>query len=279
MPEMPRRTLTRTARTAAVLALAFFAGFPIYWMITTALSTDAELYKTGQDLFPHLERLIELPATLLQMPMLSWLAHSFVIAAGTTMLSLLLAVAAGYALSRFKFHGKGISGFILFATQMLPEALLIVPLYAVFTGLGLLNNLGGLVLANTAFVMPVATFIIKGAIDKVPYEIEESARVDGCSRIGILSMVVFPLIIPSVAAAAIISFFDGWNEFLFANTFISDSALWPASVGLASFLGQFFTPINLVMVAALTFALPAIIFFLIAQRSIVSGLTAGSVKG
>ncbi|MGO4784240.1 carbohydrate ABC transporter permease [Cryobacterium sp. W22_MBD10_FK3] len=276
---MKNKIVARVAWALSITALVVFAGFPTYWMLTTALSSDTELYKTGQDILPHLERLGAFPTAFLSMPMLSWLGSSFVIATGTTLLSLLLAVAAGYALSRFRFYGKGVTGFVLFATQMLPEALLIVPLYALFANLGLLNNLGGLVLANAAFTMPVATFILKGAIDKVPFEIEESARVDGCSRMGIVSMIVFPLIVPSVAAAAIISFFDGWNEFLFANTFISDSALWPASVGLASFLGQFFTPINLVMVAALTFALPAIVFFLIAQRSIVSGLTAGSVKG
>jgi len=276
---MKNKIVARVAWALSITALVVFAGFPTYWMLTTALSSDTELYKTGQDILPHLERLGAFPTAFLSMPMLSWLGNSFVIATGTTLLSLLLAVAAGYALSRFRFYGKGVTGFVLFATQMLPEALLIVPLYALFANLGLLNNLGGLVLANAAFTMPVATFILKGAIDKVPFEIEESARVDGCSRMGIVSMIVFPLIVPSVAAAAIISFFDGWNEFLFANTFISDSALWPASVGLASFLGQFFTPINLVMVAALTFALPAIVFFLIAQRSIVSGLTAGSVKG
>ena len=276
---MKNKIVARVAWALSITALVVFAGFPTYWMLTTALSSDTELYKTGQDILPHLERLGAFPTAFLSMPMLSWLGNSFVIATGTTLLSLLLAVAAGYALSRFRFYGKGVTGFVLFATQMLPEALLIVPLYALFANLGLLNNLGGLVLANAAFTMPVATFILKGAIDKVPFEIEESARVDGCSRMGIVSMIVFPLIVPSVAAAAIISFFDGWNEFLFANTFISDSALWPASVGLASFLGQFFTPINLVMVAALTLALPAIVFFLIAQRSIVSGLTAGSVKG
>lgn len=269
----------RSLRAIAILVLSLFAAFPIYWMLNTALSSDTELYKTGQSWWPHVERVGDLPRLLSKVPIVSWLGNSLVLAAGTTLLSLLLGVAAAYALSRFKFFGKGLSGFLLFATQMLPEALLVVPLYALFSSIGLLDNLGGLVLADTAFVMPVAVFVIKGAIDKVPYEIEESARVDGCSRVGVVTMMVFPLIVPSVAAAAVIAFFAAWNEFLFANTFISSSELWPAPVGLASFLGQYFTPINLVMVSALLFALPAILFFLLAQRSIVSGLTAGAVKG
>jgi multiple sugar transport system permease protein len=92
-------------------------------------------------------------------------------------------------------------------------------------------------------------------------------------------MIIFPLILPSIAAAAVIAFFDGWNEFLFANTFISDANHWPATVGLASFIGQYSTPLNVVMAVAFLFTLPAIVFFLILQREIVSGLTAGAVKG
>jgi multiple sugar transport system permease protein len=129
-----------------------------------------------------------------------------VIAGGTTLLSLVFAVLAGYALSRFKFHGKGAAGFLLFATQMLPEALLVVPIYALFASMGLLNGMGGLILANVAFTMPVSVWIIKGAIDAIPYEIEEAASVDGCPRVTTLSLVLIPLILPSIAAAAVINF-------------------------------------------------------------------------
>lgn len=256
-----------------------FAAFPIYWMINTALTTDTELYKTGQSFWLQLSRIGEIPKVLAEVPIFKWIGNSGIVAFGTTFLSLVLAVMAAYALSRFKFHGKGFTSFLLFSTQMLPEALLVVPLFALFAGMGLLNELHGLVLANTAFTMPVAIFILKSAIDKVPYELEESARIDGCPRIGQLTMIILPLILPSLAAAAVINFFDGWNEFLFANTFISDAALWPASVGLASFVGQYATPLSSVMAAAFLFTLPAVIFFLIVQRQIVSGLTAGAVKG
>ncbi|MBA8829031.1 multiple sugar transport system permease protein [Alpinimonas psychrophila] len=243
------------------------------------LATDSELYQSGQSFWAHLERFGTIPFLLNDVPIFKWLTNSSIIAFGSTFLSLLLALLGAYALSRFRFHGKGLAGFLLFSTQMLPEAFLVVPLFALFGSLGLLNGLLGLVIANTTFTMPVALFIMKSAIDKIPYEIEESARIDGCPRYGQLSMIVLPLILPSVAAAAVISFFDGWNEFLFANTFISDSEIWPASVGLASFIGQYSTPLGSVMTAAFLFTLPAVIFFLIVQRQIVSGLTAGAVKG
>lgn len=266
-------------KAVLITLLVVFAGFPVYWMLGTSLGTEASLYGGSQPLIPEFQNIGQWGGFLSDIPIFRWLGNSFVIAAGTTILSLVLATMAAYALSRYRFHGRGVAGFIFFSTQMLPEALIIVPLYAIFAGAGLLNSHWGLVLADTAFVMPVAMFIIKSGIDKIPFEIEEAARIDGCSRVRILTTIVLPLIMPSIAAAAVIAFFDGWNEFMFANTFISSSDLWPASVGLSSFLGQFYTPMNVVMFCALLFALPAIIFFLWAQRGIVSGLTAGSVKG
>lgn len=277
-----RRTRSTPGRITVWVLLAVvtvFAAFPIYWMFNTSLSVPAELFGTGQDVWPHLERFGNIPRNLASVNIYALLGNSAFIAFGTTILSLLLAITAAYALSRFKFYGRGVAGFFLFATQMLPQALLVVPLFALFVALGLINGLPGLVLANTAFSMPVAVFIMKTAIDKIPIEIEESARVDGCPKFGQLGLIVVPLIAPSIAAAAVITFFDGWNEFLFANTFISSSEKWPASVGLAQFMGQYSTPLPTVMASALVFTLPALTFFLVVQRRIISGLTAGAVKG
>ncbi|GAA0938281.1 carbohydrate ABC transporter permease [Nonomuraea longicatena] len=264
----------RVLRVAAVLVLVVVTAFPLYWMITTATRKDVFAVPSW---WPDLGNLGGLVAGL--GPMLGWLPNSAFVAFGTTLLSLMMAVLAAYALSRFRFKGRGVFGFALFATQMLPEALIVVPLYAIFLALGLLNQLSGLVLANTAFGMPVAVWILKSAMDRIPVEIEESARVDGCPRYAILPQIVLPLVMPSVAAAAVITFFEGWNEYLFASTFMVDKEKWPASKGLASYVGEFVTPLGTVMSAALIFTLPAIIFFLLVQRRIVSGLTSGAVKG
>ena len=212
-------------------------------------------------------------------PMGVWLANSAFIAFGTAACSLLLAVPAAYALSRYRFRGRGLFGYVLFATQMLPEALLVIPLYVIFLMLGLLNQRTGLVVANVAFAMPVAVWILKNAMDALPAEVEEQARLDGCSTLSVLLYVVVPMVRPALAAAAIVTFFDGWNEFLFANLFIVDETLWPATKGLASFIGEFVTPLNLVMGSALAFALPALVFFVLTQRAIVGGGVSGSVKG
>lgn len=269
----------RLARGLLIVVMVVVAGLPLYWLLNTATATNSELYSTGQSLLPHLERLPQVFDVFIETPLLRWLRNSSIVALGTTTLSFVIAIFAGYAISRFRFHGRGLLSFGLFATQMLPEALVIVPLYAIFVTLGLINSMWGLILANTAFAMPVAVFIISTAMDKVPYEIEEAARVDGARRLTILGRIVLPLVVPSLAAAAVITFFDGWNEYLFASTFLQSQERWTTSVGLASFIGEFVTPLPTVFSAALIFALPAIVFFLLVQRRIVGGLTAGSVKG
>lgn len=262
-----------------VLVLAVFAGFPVYWMASTALSVDSELYNTGQSAWLRLSNLPAMVASLAELPLLRWLVNTGIIAVGTTAISLVLGTLLGYALSRFRFHGKGILGFLMFMTQVVPEALILVPLYAMFISLGLINSLFGLVLANVGFSLPVSAFLIKGAVDAVPREIEESAAIDNCPRVSVLVMIILPIIAPSLAAAAVIAFFAGWNEYLFAMTFLMDRELWPASVGLASFIGQYDTPLPAIMGSALIFSIPAVVFFLLIQRKIVSGLTAGAVKG
>ena len=276
---MKKVSLTKILRWIFVFVLASFAIFPVYWMYNTSLTSVGGLFG-GQNLIPRVQDSLQIfNVFFTEVPIWRWLRNSAVVALGTTISSLAMAVLAAYGLSRFRFFGKGLLGFSLFATQMLPEALLIVPMYALFMSLGLLNGFTGLVLANTAFVMPVAVWIIKSAMDGIPYEIEEAARVDGTPRLAVLTQIMMPLTAPSIAAASVILFFDGWNDFLFASTFITSSEKWLATVGLASFLGEFVTPLATVFSAALVFTIPAILLFLIMQRQIISGLTSGSVKG
>lgn len=275
-----RRRLTRTLRGLGALAMALAAFFPFYWIINTSMTPTDKLYSGQQTVWLDLSRAqYAFQILVADSPFLRWLTNSAVVATGTTILGVLLALLAAYALSRYRFSGKGAFSFVFFSSQMLPEALIVVPLYATFVSLRLLDQHAGLVLANTAFAMPVAVWILKAAIDGVPVEIEESARVDGCGPLRSLHHIILPVIAPSLAAAAVIAFFDAWNEYLFATTFIRTKDLWVASTGLASFQGEYQTPLDLVFSGAFIFALPAVVFFLLVQKRIVSGLTAGSVKG
>ena len=266
-------------RTLAILALLGLAAFPLYWMLVTALTPSAELFAPRPRLLPDPAQAGPFFDAVVRPTVGVWLRNSFIVAAGTTLLSLLLSFLPAYTLSRFRFRGWAVLGFALFATQMLPEAMLVVPLYAVFGSFGLLNTLLGLILANTAFTVPVITWLLKGAIDGVPLAIEEAARVDGCSRLSVVLDVVLPIVAPTLAAAAVIAFFHGWNEYVFAQTLVSDEALRTASVGLAGYVGELSTPIHAVMAVAVTYTLPAVVFYLMVQRWVVAGMSAGSVKG
>jgi multiple sugar transport system permease protein len=266
-------------RMLAVLALLVVAAFPLYWMLVTSLTPSGDLFAARPRMLPTLDQLSVYKEIFSTIPVATWLANSAIVAAGTMVLSIALAILPAYALSRFRFRGKGLLGFTLFITQMLPEAMLVVPLYAIFAELALLNKLTGLILANAAFTVPVITWILKGAIDGVPIDIDEAARIDGCSQIDIVLSVVIPLVAPTLAAAGVIAFFHGWNEYVFAQTLISSQELRTASVGLAGFVGELSTPVHSVMAVGIIYTLPAVVLYLFAQRYVVSGMTAGSVKG
>lgn len=266
-------------RTLAILIVLGLAVFPIYWMFVTALTSDADLFGPSLRLLPDFSRLDVFAEALRDGQVVRWLFNSLIVAAGTTVLSIVLGVPLGYALSRFGFRGKVAVGLALLFTQMLPEALLVVPLFAIFRRLDLLNSLHGLILADTAFALPVVALILKGAIDGVPRELDEAARVDGSTPLGVLGRIIVPLIAPSIAAASVIAFFNAWNEYVFAVTFIFDKSLQPASVGVAGFIGEQDTSIQSIMAVALMFTLPAVAFYLFAQKYVVGGMTAGAVKG
>lgn len=277
--ELKKLSLLAIARYAAVVALIGAAVFPVYWMFVTSLTPSAALFE-GPSFLP---RLSEFGNTYLEafqtIPIATWLLNSLIVAAGTTVLSIAISLYPAYALSRFDFRGKGLAGLGLFVTQMLPEAMLVVPLYAIFGQFNMLNSLTGLIFVNAAFSVPVIIWILKGAIDGVPVEIEEAARVDGCSPAGIVVRIVLPLVAPTLAAAAVIAFFHGWNEYVFAQTMVSSESLRTASVGLAGFVGELSTPIHSVMAVSVIYTTPAILFYLFVQRFVVAGMTAGGVKG
>lgn len=267
------------ARVLGVLVVLGIAVFPLYWMLVTALTSNADLFAPDPRLLPDPTQLGVFGTALADGRVGGWLLNSLVVGVGTMLASIGLGVPLAYALSRFAFRGKVVLTVLLLFTQMLPEALMVVPLFSLFRRFGLLDSLAGLVIANSAFVLPIVALILKGAIDAIPRELEEAARVDGARPLAVLARVNIPLIAPSIAAAAVIAFFHAWNEFVFAVTFISTPALQPASVGIAGFIGELGTPIQTVMAVAFLFTLPAVVFYLFAQRYVVAGMTAGAVKG
>ncbi|MFC6023397.1 carbohydrate ABC transporter permease [Plantactinospora solaniradicis] len=276
---MRRFRVGLTLRIVAVLVVLGVAAFPLYWMLVTALSSNADLFAERPRLLPDFSHFGVFVDGLAEGKVGGWLLNSLLIAVGTTVVSIGLGIPLGYALSRFSFRGKAVLTVVLLFTQMLPEALMVVPLFSLFRRFNLLDSLGGLILANVAFVLPIVALILKGAIDGIPRELEEAARVDGARPLAVLTRVNVPLIAPSIAATAVISFFHAWNEYVFAVTFIFTPEKQPASVGIANFIGELGTPIQTVMAVAFMFTLPAVAFYLFAQKYVVAGMTAGAVKG
>ncbi|MEV4539589.1 carbohydrate ABC transporter permease [Asanoa sp. NPDC049518] len=276
---MRRLRIGLTARILTVLVVLGIAVFPLYWMVVTALTSNTDLFAGKAQLLPDLSQIGVFFDALAEGKATGWLLNSLIIAVGTTALSIGLGIPLGYALSRFRFRGKVIVTVVLLFTQMLPEALMVVPLFSLFRRFDLLDSLTGLILVNSAFVLPIVALILKGAIDGIPGELEEAARVDGCRPFTVLTRINVPLIAPSIAATAVIAFFHAWNEYVFAVTFIFDPEKQPASVGIANFIGELGTPIQTVMAVAFMFTLPAVAFYLFAQKYVVAGMTAGAVKG
>ncbi|MFD1714229.1 carbohydrate ABC transporter permease [Amnibacterium flavum] len=276
---MKRVRIGVVGRMIGVLIVLGIAVFPIYWMFTTALTSDADLFAPEPRWFPDFGQFYVFVDALAEGPTLTWLANSTIVAIGTTVFSIGLGIPLAYALSRFSFKGKVAVGLLLLMTQMLPEALMVVPLFSLYRRFELLDSLAGLILANTAFVLPIVALVLKGAIDGIPKELEEAGRVDGARPLAVLLRINVPIILPSIAAAAVIAFFHAWNEYVFAVTFIFNKSLQPASVGLAGFIGEQGTAIQTIMAVAFMFTLPAVAFYLFAQKYVVSGMTAGAVKG
>jgi multiple sugar transport system permease protein len=274
-----RRRRGRLGSAASALVVGALVSFPIYWMIVTAISPEQEMYSAHPPLVPHTVLTGAFAALLRGGEAGRWLVNSAVVSLGAVIATLASAILSGYAISRFRFRGATLFSALLLATQMLPQALIIVPIYIIFRWLHLLNSLFGLIVINLAINVPVATWILKGYFDTVPREIEEAALIDGCTRLQALRKVVLPSAMPAVIAVGVIVLIEAWNEYLFATTLITSQSRWVTSVGLASFLGMFTIPIEQVMAGALLFTLPVVVCYFALQRHLVSGITGGAVKG
>jgi multiple sugar transport system permease protein len=276
----PRPTLTRSLGLATLGALLGVAILlPVYWMLVTALRPDADLFSYPPRVLPRSLDVRLALATFAGTPILTWLGNSAVVAVSTTLVAGVLGIPAGYALSRHDRRGvRAVAGLTL-VTQMMPPLLLLVPMFLVYQRVGLLDSLLALVLTDVAWVLPLTVWMMKSMFDTIPLELDDAARVDGCSPLAALLRVVVPLALPGLGAVAIYAFIETWDEFLFARTFVVSSERWTASVGLYSFEGQYVVPQQQVMAAAILFSLPPMVLFLFVRRAFIAGLGAGAVKG
>ena len=264
---------------ALVVVLTVVTIFPIYWMLLTAVQPNHYnvLYPPG--FVPAAIDLTSFVLVFQNYPLFAWLLHSGGIALLATLLALTLSVLGAYPLSCMRWKGRSAFGFFLFFTQMMPEAMIVIPIFVMYRRLHFVESLPPLSLIDAAFVVPVGTWILKNVFDGVPQEVREAAQVDGCDVFGVLWRIMLPLSGPGLVAVSVVAFFYAWNEYLFASTMITVQDIQPASTGLASFITMADVPIERILAGGLLYALPPAIFYLAAQRNIVTGLTAGAIKG
>lgn len=254
--------------------------FPVYWMVDTAFKRPYDVTTATPQFVPHHPTLTNFRAAITQSHFLGDLRNSLIVVSGTLVLSLALGIFAAAALSRFRFRGRRLILVAILAVQMLPGTALLIPMFLVFNKLGLLGTYWGLMLAYVAGVLPFSIWVMRGFFLAIPRELEEAAAIDGASTRQILFRVLFPLVTPGVIATSIFAFVYAWNDYLIAYTFMKDQSMYTLPVWLVSFS----TPTTGTnyggqMAASVLFSLPVVVFFLIIQRNLVSGMSAGAVKG
>ena len=263
----------------AVLTVAFVLS-PIYWMLVTSVLPSSIVLSRHPPLVPPLER-ISLDAFIevfRRRPVLIWVMNSTLVAVGSTALSLVIALLAGYSLSRFTTRAQRVAGAALLLTKMLPGSLIVIPFFVMFTTAHLIDTRFALILANVSVGVPFATWMMKGFFDTLPRELEQAAAIDGCSPLQALWYVILPLARPGLAACAIYLMIVAWSEFVFARTLVTKSDLWTVTVGLQSFVGEYLVDWPALMAAGVVSLAPMLVLFLLLEPFLVSGLTSGAVK-
>ncbi|AXK35001.1 carbohydrate ABC transporter permease [Streptomyces armeniacus] len=261
----------------AALALAVFLCGPFAWMVLTAMKSPADIFATPPVWWPH-ELTLHNFVSAARNDFLHSLANSAVVCAGTTVLCMLLALTACYPLTRPGLRGRsGVLGVIL-VSQLLPHAVLLVPVYRLAGDLGMLNTRWGLMLAMLAFNLPVGIWLLRGFLSAVPFAVEEAARIDGLSQFRAYWTVGVPLALPGVLAVTVYVFFTSWQEFVFAMVFLTDPEQSTTPLALLGFIGQHSVDWGLLMGASTLTMIPVLLLFVLVHRHLLGGLTAGAVK-
>ncbi|MBB1151870.1 MULTISPECIES: carbohydrate ABC transporter permease [Amycolatopsis] len=272
---LPARVLVSVA--GVLVALLFL--FPTYWMFTTSLKTPGDVLSPKYDLIPTSATLSNFASALTKPGFVTYLTNSLIVTLGAVLAALVVGVLAAIPLARFRFRGR--KGFLLLilVAQLAPLSALFIPMYLLMRDIGLLNTLPSLLLVYFATSLPFTVWMLYGFVNGIPYDLEEAAMIDGCSRVGAFRRVTLPLLGPGLVTTSVFSFITAWNEFLFALVFMRDQSKQTLPVWLSSFKTAFSIDWGGVMAASVIYAIPAVIFFLIVQRKLVSGMTAGAVKG
>lgn len=271
--------LQRTGFYLLVAVITIYLLFPFVWAVLTSLRAGNDVRLPPAEFMAAPTTLANYTEVLRNPNFLNGLKFSTIVAVGSVAISLLFGSFAAYALGRFRFKGKQIIMYIILGVSVFPQIAVLGGLFTLIRGAGLYNNPIGLILTYLIFTIPFTVWVLTSFVRDIPGELEEAALVDGASPLQTLFQVLFPVMMPALVTTGLLAFINAWNEYLFALTFMSNNRTTPVVIANYSGATQFDQPWGPIMAASIIVTVPLIILVLVFQRNIVSGLTAGAVKG
>jgi N,N'-diacetylchitobiose transport system permease protein len=272
------RTGRRLAVNSAAVLFCVVWIFPVYWMVNTAFKPYGDILRSTPGFLPIPLSLGNFTDALGKPLFGDYLRNSLIVTGAAVLVSALVALLAAVALTRFRFFGRRAFLVSVLAVQMIPQPALVIPIFLSLKSANLLNTLFGLSLTYVAFVLPFTIWTLRGFLHGVPVELEEAAMVDGAGRLTVMRRILLPLVAPGVIASSVFAFITAWNDYLFAYVEMKDQDHYTLPVWLVSFSTSTGTDYGGLIAASSLFALPVIVFFLLIQRRLVEGMTAGAVK-
>jgi N,N'-diacetylchitobiose transport system permease protein len=275
--------LRRFALNAVGIIVFIAAVFPVAWMVSTAFKPNDEIFSVTPHPVPfhptveHFDFVLN--GGIADVSFWTYLGNSVLLAIATVLISGFLALLAATAVARYRFKFRTTFLIMLLIVQMVPAEALVIPLFLDVKQLHMIDSLSGLIVVYVGFALPFSIWMLRGFVAAVPKELEEAAAIDGAGAIRTFFSVLLPLVAPGLVATSIFSFITAWNEFIFAYTFLDDQTKYTLPIMLQYFFGRSGNEWGSIMAASTLLTLPVIAFFLFVQRRMVSGLTAGAVKG
>jgi N,N'-diacetylchitobiose transport system permease protein len=274
------RAARRTVWNAVGIVVFVVSVFPVFWMISTAFKPDDQVNSVTPTWFPTHPTLQHFRDALARPYFWTDVKNSVIVVVVTVGIAMALAFLAAIALSKYRFTGRKLFIVLVIGVQMLPSAGLIIPLYVVLARYHEVNALTGVILVYLTAVLPFSVWTLRGFVIGIPKDLEEAAMVDGSSRLGAFVRILLPLVAPGLVATSVFAFITSWNEYIFARVLLSDGSKQTVTVWLSYFLGTGRqTDWGALMAASTLTGIPVVIFFLLIQRRIAFGLTAGAVRG
>lgn len=275
---MSREKSSIKSNISGIFAIVLM-GFPVYWMVTTSFKPKGDILSTNPTLLPHSFSLQNYVQAITKDGFFKAFENSMIVVFFTVLVSMIVATFAAIAVARMKFKGKRIYIASILLVQMLPLAALLIPIYLLLSKLHLVNSLAGVILTYIALVLPFVVWTLRGFLINIPVELEEAALIDGCTKPQAYRLVLFPLMAPGLVATSIFAFIQAWNEFLLAYILLSSHEKATMPVWLGNFTSRYGTDWGPLMAASTLTAIPVVIFFMIIQDRIATGVTSGAVKG